>query len=134
MLPKRVLKGKRLAGHMGNVTVTIQNLEIIEVNTAENYILVSGNVPGPKKSLVIIKEAVKASDEKVSPKEIVVYETKELEPEKEEVVDTKEETVSEETVEKVEETKEETAPEVKEEAKEETPAKEVQEEKEEKQD
>lgn len=48
MLPKRVLKGKKLAGHMGVDTVTIQNLEIIEVNDAENYILVSGNVPGAK--------------------------------------------------------------------------------------
>lgn len=75
MLPKRVLKGKRLAGHMGNVTVTIQNLEIIEVNADEGYILVSGNVPGPKKSLVLIKEAVKAK--KTSPKEIVSYEVPE---------------------------------------------------------
>ena len=130
MLPKRVLKGKRLAGHMGNETVTIQNLEIIEVNASENYILVSGNVPGPKKSLVIIKEAVKASNKKVSPKEIIVYETEELEPEKnEESV----ETTQEETVETVEETKEETTK-VKEEAKEEAPKEEVQEEKEEKQD
>lgn len=48
MLPKRVLKGKKLAGHMGVDTVTIQNLEIIEVNVNENYILVSGNVPDRK--------------------------------------------------------------------------------------
>ena len=61
MLPKRVLKGKKLAGHMGVDTVTIQNLEIIEVNEAENYILVSGNVPGAKNSLVLIKTAVKNS-------------------------------------------------------------------------
>lgn len=75
MLPKRVLKGKRLAGHMGNETVTIQNLEVIEVNVNEGYILVSGNVPGPKKSLVLIKEAVKAK--KVAPKEIVSFEVPE---------------------------------------------------------
>ena len=52
MLPKRVLKGKKLAGHMGVDTVTIQNLMVVDVNAAENYILVSRNVPGPKKSLV----------------------------------------------------------------------------------
>lgn len=74
MLPKRVLKGKKLPGHMGNVTVTVQNLEIIEVNPAENYILVSGNVPGAKNSLVLIKSAVKNSRKK-DPKEILTYET-----------------------------------------------------------
>jgi len=73
MRPMRVLKGKKLAGHMGNETVTVQNLEIIEVNEKENYILVSGNVPGPKKSLVLIKSAVKGGS--VTPKEIVSYET-----------------------------------------------------------
>ncbi len=73
MLPKRVLKGKMLPGHMGVETVTIQNLEIIEVNTSENYVLVSGNVPGAKNSLVLIKSAVK-NTRKVSPKEIISYE------------------------------------------------------------
>ena len=72
MLPKRVLKGKKLAGHMGVETVTIQNLEIIEVNVNENYILVSGNVPGAKNSLVLIKSAVKNS-RKEDPKEILTY-------------------------------------------------------------
>ena len=73
MLPKRVLKGKKLAGHMGVDTVTIQNLEIIEVNELENYILVSGNVPGAKNSLVLIKSAVKNSRKK-NPKDILLYE------------------------------------------------------------
>ena len=72
MLPKRVLKGKKLAGHMGVETVTIQNLEIIETNANENYILVSGNVPGAKNSLVLIKTAVKGN-KKVNPKEIISY-------------------------------------------------------------
>ena len=72
MLPKRVLKGKNLPGHMGHETVTIQNLEIIEVNANENYILVSGNIPGPKKSLVLIKSAVKNS-RKAEAKEILNY-------------------------------------------------------------
>ncbi len=73
MLPKRVLKGKHLSGHMGVDTVTIQNLEIIEVNENENYILVSGNIPGAKNSLVLIKSAVKNSRKK-EPKEILTYE------------------------------------------------------------
>ena len=72
MLPKRVLKGKNLPGHMGHETVTIQNLEIIEVNPNENYILVSGNIPGPKQSLVLIKSAVKNS-RKAEAKEILSY-------------------------------------------------------------
>ena len=72
MLPKRVLKGKHLAGHMGVDTVTVQNLEIIEVNAKENYILVSGNVPGPKKGLVTIKSAVK-NNRKANPKEVITF-------------------------------------------------------------
>ena len=72
MLPKRVLKGKKLSGHMGVETVTIQNLEIIEVNPSENYILVSGNIPGAKNSLVLIKSAVK-NNHKVEDKEIISY-------------------------------------------------------------
>ena len=73
MLPKRVLKGKNLPGHMGHETITIQNLEIIEANASENYILVSGNIPGAKNSLVLIKSAVKNS-RKANPKEIISYE------------------------------------------------------------
>lgn len=73
MLPKRVLKGKNLPGHMGHETITIQNLEIIEANATENYILVSGNIPGAKNSLVLIKSAVKNS-RKANPKEIISYE------------------------------------------------------------
>ena len=72
MLPKRVLKGKKLPGHMGFETVTIQNLEIVEVNTVDNYILVSGNIPGAKNSLVLIKSAVKNS-RKEDKKELISY-------------------------------------------------------------
>lgn len=72
MLPKRVLKGKKLPGHMGDETVTIQNLEVIEVNAAENYMLISGNVPGAKNSLVLIKTAVK-NNRKKDAKEIIEY-------------------------------------------------------------
>lgn len=59
MRPMRVFKGKNLPGHMGVETVTIQNLEIVMVDVENNVILVKGNIPGPKKSLVIIKSAVK---------------------------------------------------------------------------
>ena len=97
MRPMRVLKGKKLAGHMGAETVTIQNLEIIEVCVEDNYILVSGNIPGPKQSLVLIKSAVKGG--KVEPKEIIINETV-----VEEVVEegAAEEVVAEETVETAE--------------------------------
>lgn len=57
----RVFKGKMLPGHMGSETVTIQNLQVVKVDVEKNVILVKGNVPGPKKSLVIIKNAVKAT-------------------------------------------------------------------------
>ena len=59
MRPMRVFKGKKLPGHMGVLTVTIQNLEIIAVDKENNVILVKGNIPGPKKSLVVIKTSVK---------------------------------------------------------------------------
>ena len=91
MRPMRVMKGKKLAGHMGNETVTIQNLEIIEVCVEDNYILVSGNIPGPKQSLVLIKSAIKGG--KVEPKDIIINEP---------VIDSVEEPVSEETVETTE--------------------------------
>ena len=59
MRPMRVFKGKKLPGHMGVNTVTIQNLEIVAVNTEDNVILVKGNIPGPKNSLVVIQTSVK---------------------------------------------------------------------------
>ena len=68
MRPMRVFKGKKLPGHMGVLTVTIQNLEIVSVDKENNVILVKGNVPGPKKSLVIIKSSVK-NPGKVNPSE-----------------------------------------------------------------
>lgn len=94
MLPKRVLKGKNLPGHMGHETITIQNLEIIEANPAEQYILVSGNIPGPKKSLVLIKSAVKNS-RKADAKEIISYEEETVIDEVVEETEVTEEKVSE---------------------------------------
>lgn len=58
--PNRVFKNKKLAGRMGGNRVTIQNLEIVRVDADRNVILVKGNVPGAKKSLITIKSAVKA--------------------------------------------------------------------------
>ena len=58
--PSKVFKGKGMPGHMGSVKVTIQNLEVVRVDAENNLLLVKGAVPGPKKSLVTIKETVKA--------------------------------------------------------------------------
>ena len=58
--PNRVFKGKNLAGRMGGDRVTIQNLEVVQVVPEKNVILIKGNVPGAKKSLITIKSAVKA--------------------------------------------------------------------------
>lgn len=58
--PSKVFKGKKMPGHMGSKRVTVQNLEVVKVDAENNLILVKGAVPGPKKSLVTIKETVKA--------------------------------------------------------------------------
>lgn len=58
--PSRVFKGKKMPGHMGAVKVTVQNLEVVRVDAENNVILVRGAVPGPKKSLVVLKESVKS--------------------------------------------------------------------------
>ena len=58
--PSKVFKGKGMPGHMGSVKVTIQNLEVERVDAENNLLLVKGAVPGPKKSLVTIKESVKS--------------------------------------------------------------------------
>ena len=57
--PGRVFKGKGMPGQMGNKQITIQNLEIVKVDAENNLLLVKGSVPGPKKSLVTVKETVK---------------------------------------------------------------------------
>ena len=58
--PSKVFKGKKTPGQMGSERVTIQNLEVVKVDAENNIILVKGAVPGPKKSLVMLKESVKA--------------------------------------------------------------------------
>ena len=59
--PGRVFKGKGMPGHMGHKRITTQNLEVVRVDAEQNLILVKGAVPGPKKSLVTLKETVKVS-------------------------------------------------------------------------
>ncbi len=58
--PSKVFKGKKMPGQMGAVKVTVQNLEIVRIDTEDNLILVKGAIPGPRKSTVVLKESVKA--------------------------------------------------------------------------
>ena len=97
MRPMRVFKGKKLPGHMGTLTVTIQNLEVVAVDVENNCILIKGNIPGPKKSLVIIKSAVKAEGKVNAKEELNSYKVSEP------VVEAVEETVVENTEATVEE-------------------------------
>ena len=57
--PSKVFKGKGMPGHMGHKRITVQNLEVVRVDVENNLILVKGAVPGPKKTLVTLKETVK---------------------------------------------------------------------------
>ena len=57
--PSKVFKGKKMPGHMGSKKVTVQNLEVVRVDIDNNLLLVKGAVPGPKKSLITVKETVK---------------------------------------------------------------------------
>ena len=60
--PSRVFKGKKMPGRMGGKKVTVQNLEVVRVDAENNLILVKGAVPGPKKSLITVKETVKSGN------------------------------------------------------------------------
>jgi large subunit ribosomal protein L3 len=62
--PMRVFKGKALPGRMGGDRITVQNLEVVRVDTERNLLLIKGNVPGAKRSYVTIKSAVKAQEVK----------------------------------------------------------------------
>ena len=98
LLPMHVLKGKKLPGHMGHKLVTVQNLEVVEIDLENNIILVKGNVPGPKKSLVIIKSAIKHEGKVNAQDELITY-VEVAEPVVEENTEAPvEETVVEETV------------------------------------
>lgn len=87
-LPMHVLKGKKLPGHMGFETVTIQNLEIVEVDLENNLLLVKGNVPGPKKSMIIIRSSVKNPDEIRETLDLIKYNNEELLEEDNEIQET----------------------------------------------
>ena len=104
MRPMRVFKGKKLAGHMGTLTVTIQNLEVVAVDLENNVILIKGNVPGPKQGLVVIKSAVKGNGQVNEMEDLVNYST-EVVTEEVETEETPEAPVTEESG------SEETAPE-----------------------
>lgn len=58
--PSRVMKGKKLAGHLGVEKVTVQNLSVVKIDAEKNILAIRGAVPGPKGGLVIIKNSVKA--------------------------------------------------------------------------
>ena len=117
LLPMHVLKGKKLPGHMGHKLVTVQNLEVVEIDLENNIILVKGNVLGPKKSLVIIKSAIKHEGKVNAQDELITYV---------EVEETPVEATEEATETAAEAPVEEAAPEVTEEVKaEEAPASEA---------
>lgn len=90
MLPMHVLKGKKMPGQMGNVKRTVQNLEVVSVDTENSVILVKGNVPGPKKSFVMIRTAVKKPEAKKEAANLISY--KKAEPEVAENTSTEETT------------------------------------------
>ena len=58
--PARVFKGKKMAGHLGAERVTVQNLEVVKIDAENNIIAVKGAVPGPKGSIVVVFDSVKA--------------------------------------------------------------------------
>lgn len=103
MRPMRVFKGKKLPGHMGSLTVTIQNLEVVAVDLANNVILIKGNIPGPKKGLVVIKTSVKTPGKVNETENLISYSEVTETPE---VVETE---VTEEVVEETTEASEETS-------------------------
>lgn len=59
--PGRVFKNKKLAGHMGSIRITIQNLEVVRVDAEKNLLLIKGAIPGAKGSIVTVKSAIKVS-------------------------------------------------------------------------
>ena len=73
MRPMSVFKAKKLPGHMGVLTVTIQNLEVVKVDKENNCILVKGNVPGAKEGLVFIKTSIKTPGKINETEELVNY-------------------------------------------------------------
>ena len=81
--PNHVRPGKNLPGHMGAETVTLQNLEVVDVDAVRNLILIKGNVPGPKRGLVIVKNAIKINKElePVNPDSLIIEVVEDTAPE-----------------------------------------------------
>ena len=77
LLPMRVLPGKKLPGHMGGEQVTDQNLSVIQIDLENNCLLIKGNVPGPKNSLVFVKSSVKNAGKVNEALELISYEVEE---------------------------------------------------------
>ena len=61
--PGKVFKGKKMAGRLGNVVRTMQNLKVVQINSEENLILVKGSIPGPKGMYVVVKDSVKKKND-----------------------------------------------------------------------
>lgn len=78
LLPMRVLPGKKLPGHMGGEQVTVQNLEVIQIDLENNCLLIKGNVPGPKNSLVFVKSAIKNAGKVNEAIELITYADEEV--------------------------------------------------------
>ena len=97
LLPMRVIPGKKMPGHMGNEQVTVQNLEIIQIDLENNVILIKGNVPGPKKSLVLIRTAVKNPNVVNEKIDLIAYEVEEDTTEEVKAEEVSEEVVEENT-------------------------------------
>ena len=79
LLPMRVLPGKKLPGRMGGEQVTVQNLEVIQVDLENNCLLIKGNVPGPKNSLVFVKSSIKNTGKVNEKIELISYVADEVE-------------------------------------------------------
>lgn len=92
-----VNKGTAMPGQEGGYTTTNQNLQVIKVDAEEGYILVKGNIPGPRKGLVVIKTTVKPVKE-VTPVEIISYAGTSVEEELEKVAETIDEEIASEAV------------------------------------
>ena len=78
LLPMRVLPGKKLPGQMGGEQVTVQNLEVIQIDLENNCLLIKGNVPGPKNSLVFVKSSIKNTGKVNEVVELISYATEEV--------------------------------------------------------
>ncbi len=93
MRPMHVLKGKKMAGQMGHVTRTVQNLLVVSIDPENNVILIKGNVPGPKNSFVTIKTAVKRGNETEEAADLITYVSEEVPVEENASEEVTEETV-----------------------------------------